>query len=203
MNSYGLIAPLLEKVKAAQTPPRFTVDFLETKLGKSGGSARPFIPFIKRLGLLGTDGVPTDRYRRFRNPVESGKTMLEAIREGYSELFARNEYACDLKDEGLKGLVVEITGLEQNSPTVRAIVQSFCELMKFVSLDEPELDIEQVRGAVIPPVRQNDEQTGFSTPPKTIGLGLSYTVNLNLPETADVAVFNAIFKSLRENLLKQ
>jgi hypothetical protein len=34
------------------------------------------------------------------------------------------------------------------------------------------------------------------------GFNLSYTINLNLPETADVEVFNAIFKSLKEHLLK-
>jgi hypothetical protein len=30
----------------------------------------------------------------------------------------------------------------------------------------------------------------------------SYTINLNLPETTDVEVFNAIFRSLKEHLLK-
>ena len=33
------------------------------------------------------------------------------------------------------------------------------------------------------------------------GLRLGYTINLNLPATTDIAVFNAIFKSLREHLL--
>jgi hypothetical protein len=32
-------------------------------------------------------------------------------------------------------------------------------------------------------------------------LNLGYTINLQLPSTTDVAVFNAIFKSLREHLL--
>jgi len=31
---------------------------------------------------------------------------------------------------------------------------------------------------------------------------LGYTINLNLPATSEVAVFNAIFKSLKDNLLK-
>ena len=31
---------------------------------------------------------------------------------------------------------------------------------------------------------------------------VSYTINLNLPETTDPDVFNAIFRSLREHLLK-
>ena len=35
------------------------------------------------------------------------------------------------------------------------------------------------------------------------GLNLSYTINLNLPETSDVEVFNAIFRSLKDNLLKR
>jgi hypothetical protein len=33
------------------------------------------------------------------------------------------------------------------------------------------------------------------------GINLSYTINLNLPATADQAVFNAIFRSLKEHLL--
>jgi hypothetical protein len=34
-----------------------------------------------------------------------------------------------------------------------------------------------------------------------LGLNLSYTINLNLPATSDQAVFNAIFKSLKEHLI--
>jgi hypothetical protein len=35
------------------------------------------------------------------------------------------------------------------------------------------------------------------------GLRLGYTINLNLPATTEIEVFNAIFKSLRENLLRK
>jgi hypothetical protein len=38
---------------------------------------------------------------------------------------------------------------------------------------------------------------------QTLGLNLAYTINLNLPATSDQAVFNAIFKSLKENLLSE
>ena len=36
-----------------------------------------------------------------------------------------------------------------------------------------------------------------------VKLNLSYTINLVLPKTDDIAVFNSIFKSLRENLLRR
>ena len=32
---------------------------------------------------------------------------------------------------------------------------------------------------------------------------ISYTINLNLPPTTNVEVFNAIFRSLKENLLRE
>ena len=32
-------------------------------------------------------------------------------------------------------------------------------------------------------------------------MNLSYTINLNLPATSDIGVFNSIFKSLKDNLL--
>lgn len=35
------------------------------------------------------------------------------------------------------------------------------------------------------------------------GLGLHYNIQIHLPATKDVEVYNAIFKSLREHLLKQ
>jgi hypothetical protein len=34
-------------------------------------------------------------------------------------------------------------------------------------------------------------------------LKLSYTINLNLPESTNPDVFNAIFRSLKENLLSE
>ena len=62
VQAYGNITKALERIRQAQTPPRFTQDFLETKLNLSGGSARPVIPFLKRTGFLASDGTPTDLY---------------------------------------------------------------------------------------------------------------------------------------------
>lgn len=201
MNAYGQVSSILEKIRAAQTPPRFTQDFLKTKLGQSSGSSKAFIPLAKRLNLIGSDGVPTALYHRFRNPTESGSAMADAIRSGYSELFTRNEYAHELPEKELKGLVMEVTGLAPNAATLRSITQTFIELCRFAEFDGD--------GATSERVVENGESLPIELPGRapadvpTVGVGLSYTINLNLPETTDVAVFNAIFKSLRENLLKR
>ena len=67
VNQPGSIVKIFEKVQHAQTPDRFTGDFLETKLGFKGGNYRQFIPLAKKMGFLGTDGRPSDIYKSFRN----------------------------------------------------------------------------------------------------------------------------------------
>src|SRR5262245_41988706 len=113
MNGYGTIPKILTKIKDAQTPDRFTQDFLSTKLGFPGGTAKAFIPLAKRIGFLESDGRPTDIYKSFRNPSQSKAAMAAAIKKGFSLLYERNEYVHDLDKKKLAGLVVELTGLEQ------------------------------------------------------------------------------------------
>jgi len=122
MNAYGLVPKILDKIIEARQPERFTQDFLSTKLGFSGGSARAFIPLLKRIGFLSTDGVPTPLYAKFRNADSRGAAMAQALRTGYKELFERNEYAQDMTKEKLKNLIVEMTGAKPTDTSVASIV---------------------------------------------------------------------------------
>ena len=197
MNAYGNITKILNKLQDAQTPPRFTYDYLSTVLGVSGGSASPFIPFAKRIGLLASDGTPTDLYKRFKNPTQAGPAVEQMMRKGYGELYKRNEFVHDMDKKGLEGLVREATGLEAKSGTLRAIVNSFQALNAFADFGAVE-EGQQEEGK--PSETKDGDGVGeevLDTPVR-----FSYTINLNLPDTSDVAVFNAIFKSLKENLLR-
>lgn len=103
------------------------------------------------------------------------------------------EAAHTLDDPKLKGLILQATGLESNSKTVGAILGSFKALKAFADPNVPDR----------PDQAQPDEEERHpggagGMPP---GLSLGYTINLHLPATSDVAVFNAIFRSLREHLL--
>lgn len=195
MNATGLTKKILDKIKEAATPDRFTQDFLKTKMGFTGGSANAFIPLAKRIGLLASDGTPTDLYKKFRNPKTTRMAMASAIKHGYSDLFTRNEYAHTLSKTELKGLVTEATGLDKDNSIIQAIVATFEALKGFADFgtkEKPETGEEKGQK---PPI---DEGAG-----EEFKLNLSYTINLVLPKTEDVAVFNAIFKSLKDNLLRK
>lgn len=195
--AYGNVTKVLEKIKAAQTPPRFTQDFLATTLDMPGGSAKPVIPFLKRTGFLASDGTPTDLYRRFRNSAQIGAAAADALRLGYKPLYAANEYIHDAKDSDLKGLVVQITGAQEDSKQVQAIVGCFKNLKAYADFDSGDAVVGDEE------VIDDELDVQVAAPPALHGgLNLGYTINLHLPATSDVAVFNAIFKSLREHLLR-
>jgi hypothetical protein len=192
VNVPGTMVKILNKIKEAQTPDRFTQDFLETKLGFKGGTARQFLPLSKKLGLLKSDGIPTDLYKKFRNAGTSTAAMAEALKLGYREIFERNEYASTLKKEEFKGLVVEITGLDSTNKVVKLICQTFETLKKLADFEAKLSKKEEEEG-------EEEEKGGV----KEFDLKLSYSINLVLPKTDDPAVFNAIFRSLRDNLLRK
>lgn len=197
----GSISKIFEKVRQAQTPERFTIDFLQTKLGFRGGNYRQFIPLAKKMGFLGTDGKPTDSYKRFRNSAQAGAAMATGMRIGYHELFERNEYVNNLNKDQLKGLVVEITGLDAKDRVVDLVCQTFEALKKLANFDATaSMDADQPE-KVDEPDKAGVGDDRLRT--EEFGLNLSYTINLVLPKSDDPAVFNAIFKALRDHLLRR
>lgn len=202
ITATGLVSKILDKIKVAATPDRFTQDYLATELGFAGGSARAFIPLAKRIGLIASDGSPTEIYKQFRstNSATSKAAIAKAIKTGYADLYARNEYAHSLSKADLEGVVIELTGLEKGHATIRAIVGTFEALKGYADFAAKQKGDEAVPGAltnnIVIPGGGNggDEEVKFN---------LSYTINIVLPKTDDIAVFNAIFRSLKDNLLSK
>jgi len=195
-----LMPKIFEKIKKAKTPDRFTHDYLSTKLGFKGGNYKQFIPLAKKLKFLNSDGSPTDLYKKFRNVSTSEAAMAAALREGYWEVFERNEYANSQTTEEFKGLVVEITGLESGNRVVQLICQTFGLLKAMANFDVSLGD--SAKGEEDSSFKTIDPD-GISVEENEIDLNLSYTINLVLPKSDDPAVFNAIFRSLRQNLLRK
>jgi Family of unknown function (DUF5343) len=196
--SPGSIKNALEKIRQAATPERVTGDFVSTKLAIKGGTGAALIPFLKKIGLVNSDGTPTDLYKNYRNPATGGAAIASAIKIGYKKLGQVNEYFYDLKDDELKALIVQVSGMEQDSQVVKLTFSTLKTLKAFAKFDELIEDTqtpETSSGAdkKSDASRRNRQNIG--------GINLSYTINLNLPATSEQAVFNAIFRSLKEHIL--
>ncbi|MDP2411417.1 MAG: DUF5343 domain-containing protein [Pseudolabrys sp.] len=198
VTATGNVDRALMGIKAAATPSKVTQDFVKTILKIPGGSGDQMTSLLKKIGFVNADGSPSDIYTRFRNSSSTGPAAADALRFGYAPLFKRNEFWPALDDGDVRGLIIEETGLSDDSPTVTTILNTLKGVKKFATFNADER-----------PQRADPEPQPPALPVKTLpvptqsmGLNVGYTINLNLPATSDIAVFNAIFKSLRENLLK-
>jgi hypothetical protein len=135
----------------------------------------------------------------------SGEVMARQLREAYKPLFAANEYAWKLDKKDLLAKLKNVTGAGDDDPNLPNVVGTFIELSKLAKWDGTG-KVPEKREETLPAKNGRDTEdeerrtTSFGAPNRR--LGLSYTINLNLPATTEIEVFNAIFKSLRDNLLR-
>ncbi|TPM35447.1 DUF5343 domain-containing protein [Mesorhizobium sp. B2-3-5] len=197
--THGRLSEALKALVEAERPQQFNESFLDTVLKIRGGSARPIPPLLKRMGLLNSDNSPTELYSRFKSDSTRAEAALVALKNGFSEIFRRNEYAHRLPDERIKELIIEITGLHKSDPIVSAIFGTFNAFNEFArsakELKSQEQNQERsgkFEDSVGGENRKSNQSPDFN---------LVTTINVVLPETTDVQVYNAIFRSIRENLL--
>lgn len=200
LTSPGTIDNALAKVKVAATPPTFNNDFVHAKLQIKGGTGKTIPPFFKKLGLVSENGAPTALYQKLRNSSTAPTAIAQAIRNAYRPLYEVNEYVHDLGEKELKGLILQVTGLEDGNRAVELIKLTFQRLKKHANFDGEEA------------AEEADEEPAAAQSPLTHSVAthrshlsdfrIGYTINLNLPATANIEAFDAIFQSLRNNLLR-
>jgi hypothetical protein len=203
VNAFNGISILFEKIKSAAVPPKFTVDFLSTVLDLKSSSYRAMIPLLKKLGFIDPANVPTQAYKDFREDSLSGVVMAERLREAYKSLFLANEYAWKLNKEQLTTKLKSLTGAAGDDPYIPSVAGTFLALSQLAKWEGGATKRKEpsANDAGKP---DGGKESGSPKEEFADGkLRLSYTINLNLPATTEIEVFNAIFKSLRENLLRE
>lgn len=203
LTSFKNTAAILKSIQAAQAPPRFTQKFLEG-LGYQNSNDRAIINVLKALGFLDDSGVPTSRYHRYLDQTQSALVLAEGIRDAYEDLFRINRNAQEMSNQDVKN---KMKTLSEGAFTDRVLAQmagTFTSLVKEADFSgTPTHDAPQ-------DVKPSAETPEALTPPSTNGQppvvaavspfgSLAYNINIQLPESRDPAVYNAIFKALREH----
>jgi hypothetical protein len=209
-NSYtykaGSIPAYFDAILDAQAPERFSIKFLEN-LGFTSTHDRLLIGILKELGFLNADGVPQQRYFEFLDRSRSKQVLAEAIREAYSDLFAVNKKAHELTPEEVTNKLRTLYAGKKSDDVIGRIAKTFtalCESADF-STPDPKL-LHAPTSAPIEehkiPMKQDPivQPIPARQPPPLTMDSLQYHINIVLPESRDQAVYDAIFKSLREHL---
>lgn len=196
VNAYGNLSKLLEAIKKAGVPTKFNRDFISTVLGLKSSSYQATIPLFKRLGFIDPGSVPTQVYKDFRDETQSGHVMAKQIKAAYSDIFRANEYAHKLNKDQIISKLKTLLGVKEDDAVVPNVAGTFIELCKLADFGGAE--------KTVPKKETSSQEHPLLPKPEYMQpreIGISYTINLNLPATTDIEVFNAIFKSLKEHIL--
>lgn len=190
MVSNNKIQPIISKIQQAARPTKFTLEFLRT-LGFTSTNDRAFIPLAKKLGFLMDDGTPTSLYDQLKDVTSTAKILALQIRTLYADLFAINTEIQRSSEQEIKGALSRVTGKDEDGinriyNTFKALcaIADFNENAQFIQPEKTEEDSSSS------PVQLESRKTEFH-----------YNIQIHLPATTDISVYNAIFKSLKENLL--
>jgi Family of unknown function (DUF5343) len=203
------IPNILSSIQDAGVPPRFTQEFLKS-IGHSSSNDRAIIGVLKSLGFLDQSGVPTDRYRAYRNKSEAPYILAAALREAYSDLFLANERAQELPADRIKGILA--TRVDKGDAVLKKMAATFRSLAGIAKWDRSQNGTAP-RGQDVVPAEQKQQDQEEQAEQNGTGMGdvrvqrppitpeYHYNIQIHLPATKEVSVYNAIFKSLREHLL--
>ena len=193
MMSYGKIEPIISKIQQAARPTKFTQEFLKN-LGFSSTNDRALIPLFKKLGFLGDDGTPTPLYDQLKDITCTKAVLATQIKVLYSELFAINTEIHSAPEDEIKGAISRVTGKDADG--VNRIYNTFKTLCSLADFNQP-VSFDSTHE----PLENADPITAEPPPIAIKPSEFHYNIQIHLPATNDISVYNAIFKSLRENLL--
>lgn len=217
----GKLETFLDAIRNAQAPERFTVKFLED-LGFKSTNDRKFLPLLKAVGMLDDNGIPRQRYYDFLDDSRWKRVLADGVREAYEDLFRVNVRAHNIAAKSLKGKLRSLTQGRYSEVVIGNMVRTFTELAKLADFEtqapvpEPTVLAEPDDraasqydvGSVSP-----DDDNGAARIPESPATSrnllssdrlidaVTYRIELVLPAARDKAVYDAIFRSLKEHLL--
>lgn len=199
-QAYGSLKEFFERIRDAQAPDKFIHQILKD-WGYKSNNHRPFIPLLKSLGFLSSDGTPTQRYHEYRNHSKSKEIMGNALKEAYSAVFLIKAKPVDADKELIQGKFKSYHNSSEN--VAKLHTSTFYALLDLADLNvENKQEPKPTQNSS--PETKNDKNPSNETGPKlnANGVGLHYNIQIHLPATKDVEVYNAIFKSLKEHLIE-
>jgi cation transport regulator ChaB len=185
---------IIMSLQVAAKPPKFTLDFLKN-MGYTSTNDRGIVPLFKRLGFLTDDSVPTVYYDQLRDPTTYKKNLAARIRELYAELFTINLEIYKDSEANVKGAISRVTGgNEESVKRVYSTFKALCSIADFSQNSDAEVSQEKPKDE-----QDENENKDSQSPPRSLA-EFHYNIQIHLPATTDISVYNAIFKSLKDNL---
>lgn len=197
-QEFKLLGDFFNKIRDAQAPDKFTQQLLKD-WGYKSNNHRAFIPILKALGFLTADGTPTNRYHDYRNHSASKSIMGDSIKQAYSDIFLIKEKPSASDKPLIEG---KFKSYHNVSDTIAGLMsKTFFALLDLADLNSGNSNPKKTKDAEEDPSHKVKPELSDTTSKVHPNIGLHYNIQIHLPATKDVEVYNAIFKSLKDHLI--
>jgi hypothetical protein len=202
LNQVKNLSQILQAIRQAQPPERFSHKFLAGLDFKSTND-RGIIGVLKAFGFIDESGTPKQPYFDYLDDEQHKVVLAEGIRQAYADLFKLNNKANEKDSAWVKNKLKTLTQGSKSEPVLTKMTATFIALCKEADFTSPANAPKEVKVEApleTPPAAQPLQEKPQGNP-KQHQFALAYNIHIELPAVRDQAVYDAIFKSLRENLL--
>jgi hypothetical protein len=203
LTSFKNLPSIFSAIQNAQAPKNFTTRFLES-LGYKTAADRLTIGVLKALGFLSPEGAPTTRYFEFLDQTQSKRVLADGIRESYADLYQVNRKAHELSGPEIRNKLKTLTQGQASDSVLEKMAGTFkalSQLADFSATSPSTIEVAPAQIADAAAGAMDSESRQTPQPGRAAIGGLVYNIQLILPADRDRAVYDALFRSLKEHLL--
>jgi hypothetical protein len=199
--SNNKVEPVLARIRTAAKPERFGHALLKT-WGFTASNDRAMVSIFKELGFLTENGAPTAEYDHLRDQINWKFVLADAIRRLYSDLYSIDPNFHALPEAEIKSAMMRITGKDEE--TVKryyATFKTFAGLANFAprrtqrgrkASDESTDPVTSPLAPASPPSTLAPAPAPAHEEPHRVRKSeYHYNIQIHLPVTADITVYNA------------
>jgi Family of unknown function (DUF5343) len=192
-TSQAGLKKILEGIPGWVTPDKVNGPWL-AGVGFSGGAAAQSLAALRTVGIVGTDGKPTELWTALR--TKDRVKFADGVRTHYSQFFSTYGDAHRKDTEALLALVRSQTNYgEKTQRRVVATFKTFCEFGNFdteASADDEPNEPEKRPKAKAPKGSVSSGNGG--------GMALTVNLQLQLPASESGDVYEKLFAAMSKHL---
>ncbi len=200
----SILKDFLSYIQNEGEPDKVSQAFLPS-IGFKSSNDRKLTPIFRFLGFIGSDGVPTQIWRAYRDKKKAPKVLADAIRTAYSDLFSIYPDAHRKDKEALRNYFASNTKV--GARALDAIVGTFTELCAKADFDDESTEVDVfVDDHAGSEMLDSDPQVKKKlTKMEQTSSGVTININIQIavPDSDKADTYDKFFAALNKHVLKK
>jgi len=190
----GNLSKFIKEIPNRGVPPKVSTRYLES-IGYKSNHDRSILTVLKFIGVLNSDGSPTEHYAKLRDTHAAPGLLASLILTAYADLFATYPDAYAKGDDVLRNYFASKTDVGDTS--LKNIVKTFQAVCSCANFGAPG-SVTAAPATAIPvvsPLRPTVPQ------PRGATTEVHFDIQVHIPGDQKPEVYESIFKNLGRYVL--